>query len=219
MSDVIYLSNVRLSFPHIAEPQRAVIESTGKERISYNCELIMPKDHPGFVQFMQQYGKLAVDKWKEHANDVMKMVQSDRKIRCYGDGAEKINKKTFKPYDGYDGNVFITAGRDHQPQIIQADGKAVDPTNTMACLQLAKRLYGGCRVNAAIKPWLQNNQYGRGVRCDLVAIQFAGDDTPFGEGLVDATPLFGAVAVQSQPQMPSAPFAAQSGLPSFLGGQ
>ena len=60
MSEIIYLSNVRLSFPHLAEPQRQVNEATGKERISYNCEFIMPQDHAGFIQFMQRYGAMAL---------------------------------------------------------------------------------------------------------------------------------------------------------------
>jgi hypothetical protein len=96
-------------------------------------------------------------------------------------------------------------------------------------------MYGGCRVNAAIKPWLQDNKHGRGIRCDLIAVQFAADDTPFGEGATDASNLFGAVAgapagfgavapagmpagfgAVAPAGMPAAPFA---GLPSFLGGQ
>ena len=52
MSEIIFLSNVRLSFPHLAEPQRQVNEQTGKERISYNCEFIMPQDHQGFNQLI-----------------------------------------------------------------------------------------------------------------------------------------------------------------------
>ncbi len=194
MSEIIFLSNVRLSFPHLAEPQRQVNEQTGKERISYNCEFIMAQDHAGFQQFMQKYGALAVEKWKEHANTVMQMIQGDRKTRCYGRGEEKVNKKTFQPYDGYAGHVFITAGRDSQPQMIQADGQPIDPTNTMAYQALARKMYGGCRVNAAVKPWLQDNKHGRGIRADLIAVQFAGDDKPFGEGAVDASNLFGAVA-------------------------
>ena len=222
MSDVIFLSSVRLSFPHLAEPQRQINELTGKERISYNCEFIMPQDHAGFGQFMAKYGAMALEKWKEHANTVMQMIQGDRKTRCYGRGEEKVNKKTFQPYDGYAGNVFITAGRDSQPQVIQADGQAIDPTNSMAYQQLARKMYGGCRVNAAVKPWLQDNKHGRGIRCDLIAVQFAADDKPFGEGAVDASNLFGAVAgapagmfSPTAAAMPAAPFA---GLPSFLTG-
>ena len=225
MSEIIYLSDVRLSFPHLTEPQRQVNEATGKERISYNCEFIMPQDHAGFTQFMQRYGAMALEKWKEHAQTIMGMIQNDRKLRCFGRGEEKINKKTFQPYDGYAGHVFITSGRDSPPQMIQANAQPVDPSNTMAYQQLARKMYGGCRVNAAIKPWLQENRHGRGIRCDLVAIQFAGDDTPFGEGAVDASNLFGAVAGAAPAGfapagMPAAPFpGASGGMPPFLGNQ
>ena len=221
MSDIVFLSNVRLSFPHLADPQKQVNEVTGATRISYNCEFLMPQDHPGFQQFMARYGALALEKWKEHAQAVMGMIQQDRKTRCFGQGNEKVNKKTFQPYDGYAGNVYITAGRDSAPQMIQADGTAIDPNNTMAYQTLARKMYGGCRVNAAVKPWTQDNKHGRGIRCDLIAIQFAADDKPFGEGVADASNLFGAVqqaavpgfAASAQPAMPAAPF----GLPSFLG--
>ena len=221
MSDIIFLSNVRLSFPHLAEPQRQINEVTGKERISYNCELIMPQDHAGFAQFMTRYGAMMLEKWKEHAQTLMGMIQNDRKLRCYGRGEEKINKKTFQPYDGYAGSVFITAGRDTPPQMIQADGSPIDPSNTMAYQQLARKLYGGCRVNAAIKPWLQDNKHGRGIRCDLIAVQFAGDDVAFSEGSVDVSGMFGAVAgapanfggSNPYPAMPAAPFAAPAKMP------
>lgn len=220
MSDIVFLSNVRLSFPHLAEPQKQVNEQTGATRISYNAEFLMPQDHPGFQQFMARYAALALDKWKEHANTVMGMIQNDRKTRCFGQGSEKVNKKTFLPYDGYAGNVFITAGRDTAPQMIQADGSPVDPSNTMAFQQLARKMYGGCRVNAAVKPWPQDNKHGRGIRCDLIAVQFAGDDTAFGEGAVDASHLFGSgpsgashAGFGMAPTMPAAPF---GGLPSFL---
>ncbi|MFA5186964.1 MAG: ssDNA-binding protein [Patescibacteria group bacterium] len=225
---IIFLSDVRLSFPNLIEPQRKISPETGKETISYNCELIMPADHAGFGQFMQQYGKLALEKWKEHANAVMQMIAADRKSRCYGAGAEKINKKTMQVYGGYEGNVWLTCGRTMTPQMIQTDGTPIDAANTMAYQQFARKMYGGCRVNAAVKPWLQDNKHGRGVRCDLIAIQFARDDKPFGEGSVDASGMFGAVAAAAAPQgvpgfaaptMPAAPFPQAPMIPGFLGGQ
>lgn len=220
MSDIIFLSSVRLSFPHLSEPQRQRNEVTGAERISYNAEFIMPQDHAGFQQFMQRYGALALAKWNEHAQTVMGMIQNDRKTRCFGKGEEKINKKTFQPYDGYAGHVFITAGRDNPPQMIQADGTPIDPKNTMAYQQLARAMYGGCRVNAAIKPWLQDNRHGRGIRCDLVAVQFAGDDTPFGAGETDVSSMFGAVAAAPAGMFgATAAPAAPMGLPPFMMGQ
>lgn len=228
MSEIIFLSDVRLSFPHLVEPQKQKNELTGAERTSWNAEFIMPDNHAGYQQFMTRYTALAQEKWKEHYGAIMQMIHGDRKSRCYGSGSEKINKKTMQVYDGYVGGMFITAGRDSQPQIIQADGSPIDPTNSMAYQQLTRKMYGGCRVNAAVKPWLQDNKHGRGVRCDLVAVQFARDDTPFGEGSVDASGLFGAVAAGAPasvpgfmaaqaPAMPAAPFGAPTGLPSFMG--
>lgn len=203
MSEIIMLSNVRLSFPHLSEPQKDQTND-GKYRVSYNAEFILSKDHPGFKQFMTRIGEMAADKWKEHANNVLGLINKDRKLRCYGDGSEKVNKKTFEPYHGYTGNLYITAGCTtimenpegvaKRPQIIQADGSAVDPMNTMAYNQLTRQMYGGCRVNAAVKPWLQENKHGRGVRCDLVAVQFFKDDEPFGAGSEDVSEFFGAVA-------------------------
>ncbi len=212
MSDVIYISNARLSFPHLAEPQRTVNEVTGKERISYNCELLLPPDHPGFAAFMKRFGELAIAKWNEHAQNVMQLINNERKTRCYGRGEEKVNKKTFQPYDGYVGHVYITCGRETPPQMIADDGNPVDASNTMATQALARKMYGGCRVNVAIKPWLQENKHGRGIRCDLVAIQFAGDDKAFGEGSVDVSPMFKPVA--SAPA--AAPAVSIPGLPPFL---
>ena len=155
MSDVIYLSDVRLSFPNLAEPQKQRNEQTGAERISYNCELIMPRDHQGYAQFMQVYARAIQEVFKEHAGSVMQMIQNDRKSRCFGAGEEKVNKKTFQPYDGYPGMVFITAGSKDRPQMIKPDGNPVDPADpsyVMAYQALARKMYGGCRVNAAVKP-------------------------------------------------------------------
>ena len=212
MSDLIFLSNVRLSFPHLAEPQRKVSPETGKERVSYSGDFIMAPDHPGFKQFMAKVNEMALAKWKEHAGTVMGIINADRKLRCYGDGGQKVNSKTFQTYDGYAGQVFITAGRDQPPQIIQPDGTPVDPTNSMAYQALTRNMYGGCRVNVAVKPWLQENKHGRGVRCDLVAVQFAGDDKAFGEGAVDASGMFGAVAAAA-PAAPSFFGAAPAAMP------
>lgn len=214
-SNVIFLSNVRLSFPHLTEPQKTVNEATGQTRVSFNTEFIMPESHPSFAQFWAMYQKLMTETFAENAPVVMNMIAADRKLRCYGRGEEKVNKKTFTPYDGYAGNVYLTAGSDRQPQVIQADGNPVDPTNTMAYQALTRAMYGGCKVNAAVKPWVQKNKHGNGIRCDLVAVQFAGDDTPFGEGgTPDVKGLFGAVAQTSVGAGMFSP--APATLPSFF---
>lgn len=197
MSDVIFLSNVRLSFPHLTEPQKTVNAQTGDTRISYSANFLMPESHQGFQQFMVMYQQMIAAKFAEKTPIVLNMIQADRKLRCFARGEEIVNATTLQGYDGYPGNMVLTAGRATPPQLIQADGTPVDPLNTMAYQAIARTMYAGCRVNAAIKPWRQENKHGNGIRCDLIAIQFAGDDKPLGVGEIDVKGLFGAVAQTS----------------------
>lgn len=192
MAEIILLSNTRLSFPNLIEPRAAAENPNAVKK--YSADFIMDQDTPAFKQFMAECGKLALEKWGEHANNVMQLIQQDRRLRCYGSGSERIDKKTFAPYKGYEGKVYIAANRAEPPQMIQSDGTPVDPSNTMGYQMLARKMYGGCYVNAAVRPWLQDNAHGRGIRCDLVAIQFHADGEAFGEGATDASSLFGAVA-------------------------
>jgi len=215
MSEIIYLSDVRLSFPHITEPQVSKNQQTGKERIAYNADFILPKDHPGLAQFMARFGAMAQEKWKENAQNAMQRIHAERKTRCYGSGEEKVNAKTFQVYSGYVGMMYISASSERKPQIIQADGSPLDASNTMAYRDLTSKMYAGCRVNAAIKPWLQQNEHGIGVRSDFVAIQFLRDDEPFGEGAPNVAPMFGAVTGASGNAAAPAP---GMGLPPFMMG-
>lgn len=210
MAEIIFLSNARLSFPHLVEPHAPVAGGIKK----YSADFILAPNDPGVQQFMQRYGALAMEKWGDNANAVMQMIQSDRKLRCYGMGTDKIDKKTFKPYSGYDGMFYISANKDQMPQMIQENGQPVEVGNTMAYQALARKMYGGCYVNAAIKPWIQENSFGRGIRCDLVAIQFSKDGEAFGEGAADASGMFAPVAPAAA-GVPTAAGAAPA-FPSFM---
>ncbi len=208
MSDMILLSNARLSFPQLVEP-RAYQEGQPKK---YSADLILDPNGDDWKRVMGAVMGAAQAKWGENAQAVLQMVQSDRKLRAFGTGAEKVDKKTFKPYDGYEGMMYVSANNGNPPQMIQQDGKAIDPANTMAYQALARKMYGGCYVNAAIKIWVQDNKFGRGIRCELVAVQFAKDGKPFGDALPDASNLFGAVAA------PAAGAATPAGIafPAFM---
>ena len=217
MSDIIYLSNVRVSFPQLVEP-KITKNDNGSERAAWSADFILPPDSQQYKQVMQQYMTLANEKWKERAQTIMQMIQADRKSRCYGNGAEKVNKTTLLPYDGYEGNAYVSAISNRQPQMIQPNGQPVDASNSMAYQAIARGIYGGCYVNAAIRLWLQENTHGRGVRCDLVAVQFSKDGDAFGGGGADVTGMFGAVAAPAAVPaafggMPAAPF---PGMPAFM---
>ena len=224
-SNLIYVS-ARASFPWLASPQEQVNDK-GEKTYSYSTDLIFPPSDPGVAKFMQAYAAIAADKWKENAQAAMQQINSDKRTRCFGAGDEKKSQKTFQVHPGYAGNVYITARNTNQPQIIDVDGRQIDPSNTLALRAAAAKIYGGCYVNAVIKPWAQANTKGIGIRCELVAIQFAKDGEAFGAGApADVSNMFGATAaapampgfaaVQAPaPAMPAAPFGVP-GMPSFM---
>lgn len=236
MSDgIIYLSNVRLSFPHLVEPHSASTIPNAKK--SYQADFIMEETHPSWQEVMNRVGELAQAQWAEHAQAVLQQIYNDRRLRFFGKGAERVDKKTMQPYSGYAGMVYVSGKRDIQPQFIKVNGQPVDMANTMEIQQVARSLYGGCYVNAAIRPWAQDNTHGRGMRCELVAVQFLKDGEAFGAGTTDASGMFGAVQggqsgqatpagmplPNAQPNvnepdagMPNAPFPAPK-MPGFMG--
>lgn len=220
-NEIIFATDLVLSFPHLVDAHKAPTAAPTVQP-KFSADFIIPVDHPALKAFMHRYAEMAQAKWGENANAVMQMIQADRKNRCFGMGTEKVDKKTFKPYKGYDGKAYITASRADRPQMIRADGSPVDASNTMEQQALARKMYGGCYVNVALKPWIQENSFGRGIRCDLVAIQFAKDGESFGDAAEpDVTNMFAAVAAPvgaaSNPFAPQAPAApVMPGLPSFM---
>ena len=210
MSDALYLSNVRLSFPKLIEATAAQGQPNSPKK--FGADLIMPPNHPDFARVMEAIGKLASDKWKEQAPQVLQMIQNDRRLRCWGNGSEKIKKLTMKPYEGYQDMVYFTTSmnEDRPPVMVRSeDGKPVDNANTMERTALARKLYGGCYVNAMVSLWIQDNQYGRGIRMNLNAVQFLRDGEAFGDAAPDVEGVFGAVQGAQAPAMPT-------GFPSFF---
>jgi hypothetical protein len=202
MAETIYLTNVRMSFPKLVEA--AAMKDYPAAGKKWGADLILDPNDPNFTKFMSEVGKMAAEKWGANADTVLQMVQSDKRNRCFGNGAEKVNKK-FEPYVGYPGMVYISASanEDRPPQIVRpSDGVAIDNLNTLERTAAARKLYGGCYVNAAVRPWAQDNQFGRAIRCELIAIQFLRDGDSFGEGSADVSGMFGAVPEAAAPAFP-----------------
>lgn len=197
---IIYFSNVRCSFPNLTEPFRSVKFPASAPMFSIDI-IDIPPDSPQVKEFMQSYVNMAATTWKEHANQVMQMIQSDKRARCFGMGPEKVNETTFKPLDGYGQGVWINAKSKNRPQIIRPDGKPA--SNDVEALELARKIYGGCRVNVALQPWLRTSN--KGISCDLIAVQFASDDTSFGVTSPDVSGMFGATAPVAPPMFGAAP--------------
>lgn len=196
----IALSNVRLSFPKLITPEPS---SPGADP-TFGCSFLLAPNDPQFANFMSLVGLCAETKWKEKAAIFLRQIENDMRQRCYGLGDNKLKAATGIPYEGYPGMYYISASSraDRPPLIARSeDGQLVDNNNTMERTTAARKLYGGCYVNARIGLWAQDNQYGKGIRCNLFALQFQGEGTPFGDSGPDLTDAFKPVPGMQQPGM------------------
>lgn len=204
MAPVIYFENVRCSFPSLTQP--FVSKKFPNSPPMFGIDIIdIPPNDPKIADFMRAYAEIAGKTWGAPAQQIMQMIQTDKRSRCFGMGPEKVNEETFTPLAGYNQGVWINSKSKNRPQMIRSDAKVA--SNDIEALDLARKIYGGCYVNIAIRPWLRLSN--KGVSSELVAIQFVRDGESFEAGGADASSMFGAVA--------SAAPAAPAGFPSFLG--
>lgn len=211
----IIIQAVTAAYPTLVEP--TVNRDFPNSPAKFGMTLLMDPNHPGFAQFMAEAQKMAQDKWKEHAPNVLNLIQSQRNLRCFGRGEEALTK-TGALRAGYAGKIYLSCSsdKDHPPQIVKREGGIVKVAHDLERQELAKRIYGGCLVNVAISPWLQDNAAGKAIRCNLHAVEFAGDGEPLGDGSsVDVASLFGSITPPAT-TMSAAGGMTFPGMPSFL---
>ena len=160
----VKLNNVRLSFPQLFEAK--TVNGEGKPAFSA-AFLISPKD-PQIKVITDAIDAVAKEKWGAKADAMLKTIRAADKT-CLHSGDLKAN------YDGFEGMMYISARNAIKPLVI-------DVNKTPLTAQDGKP-YAGCYVNAVVELWGQKNQFGERVNANLLAVQFAKDGEPFGDGV------------------------------------
>ena len=110
-----------------------------------------------------------VKKIRAGITDALKENNKGKKLPpekyCLRDGDESGK-------DEYEGYMTVSCNTSGDIRVLAGDGKTTI-TESKDCA-----IYAGCLVNAKIRLWWQNNDFGKRVNAELVAIQFAGDGTP-----------------------------------------
>ena len=77
--------------------------------------------------------------------------------------------------DGFgEGVFFFNASNTKRPTLVDRDRAPL--------IEDDGKPYAGCYVNAIVKPWAQDNQYGKRINFSLEGIQFVRDGEAFGGG-------------------------------------
>ena len=155
MSKQFKLKDVRLSFPSLF--RKAVFQG---ESTKFEATFLLDKEKH----------KAVIDEIKAEINricreDLKSKIPSDKICLKDGDDFE---------YDGYAGHYSIKATNNTKPTVVNRDRSPITEDDNV--------IYAGCRVNAMIELWAQNNGYGKRINCNLKGVQFFADDKPFGDG-------------------------------------
>ena len=182
---LVRLEGVRLSFPTLATPRAFAPGQLEK----YSADFILESDDPAYAEFKKRGAKLCSDKFGAKAEQIIKMISGNPKLRAFCDGSEKV-KSDGSQYVGYEDMVAISANTTRKPKLVDANGDDLMNVN---------KLFGGCYVNAYVKPWVQDNKFGKAIRCELIGIQYVKDGESFGGDRVDTSSLFSAIDEAPEP--------------------
>lgn len=152
----IKLNNVRLSFPSLW--RKSVYNG---EETKFEATFLLNK-------------KTQADKVKEIEAAIAALIKEQLKGSKLGGDKICLKDGDDFEYVGYAGNMSIKASSNKRPLVIDRDKSILSEEDN--------RLYAGCRVNATIELWAQNNNYGKRINANLLAVQFYKDDEPFADG-------------------------------------
>lgn len=153
----IMLKNVRLSFPSLFQTELYNGDDTGK----YTSTFLLDKEaHADTIAEIKKGMKEAAEaKFGKPIPKAIKYALRD------GDEVDT---------DGYAGCYSLKAGTKKRPLTIDKSTTVVAEEDDV--------FYAGCYVNAKIDYWVQDNQWGKRVNCNLLAVQFIKDGEAFGTG-------------------------------------
>lgn len=163
----IVLKNVRIAFANgVFSPQQ--FEGSGAPR--YSCTFLVEPGSENDKMIQAEIKKAAEAKWEKKAQITLESIAQGPQARCYYKG-------DLKDYDGFAGKMALSTVRPVDkgaPLVIDRDKSELHVQDG--------RPYSGCFVNGKVQIWAQDNKFGKGIRCTLVAVQFVKDGEAFGGG-------------------------------------
>ena len=161
----ILLKDLRFSYPHVFIAKAQVDKKTGKLGApKFSIQGLMPKTTH----------KPAKDLVKKVCDGIL----AEKKVGRIKDDAKFMKDGDLQAKDECDGMYVISASEQatRPPKVRGPDASPWNATDHAA------RIYGGCYGNILIRPWWQDNEYGKRINAGLVAVQFVRDGEPFGSG-------------------------------------
>jgi hypothetical protein len=175
----LLLANVRLSYFFGFKPYEGDDGSS-----SYCSHLIMATNHPQLGALQNLMRKVATDTWKDKAEEVLMQLKAQDRLCIHRGDVSKPGQ------DAYKGLLYISSSSKIKPRIVATVGginQEVGEDHELAC-------YSGCKANAIVSIWAQNNKFGKRINAQLMGVQFVSHDQRLsGAGRVASVDEFGIV--------------------------
>lgn len=165
------------SFPSLSNPRppknakdsEEDKDAAGKYEITLLLNPADPK-HKAALKAVDTDIKRAINEYFEGKKLPMKPL-----TEVFGDGNNYVSQETGEVVEGYAGHWYIKARAlpKNPPRVLR--GREDIPR-----ADADRVLYAGCKVNATINIWMQDNEHGRAVRFNLRGVQYAGQGEAFG---------------------------------------
>lgn len=162
------ISNVRASYPHLDKPYGG--DDGGQPK--YSIVALLPKaTHGAAKEVIMKQIELAK---KNHPGGPLKVAPSMLFL--------KDGDVDFPDKEDYEGMWVLSARESKRPDVLDMDKTELTDPN-----EIVDEIYGGCWVSIVIRPWSQDNKFGKRINANLVSVLKRKDDEPFGEGRVDTS--------------------------------
>lgn len=155
----VTLNNVRLSFPALFKPKVNKLEPDKDPKFGASLILDKKADASQIDALRNAVRAVALAQWPKGIPKTVKF--------CVRDGSEKET-------DGYgDGVIFLNATNQHRIGVVDRDMTPL--------VEEDGKPYAGCYVNAVIRLWAQDNNFGKRINAQLQGVQFSRDGEAFGD--------------------------------------
>lgn len=149
----ILVKNVRLSYAHIFKKWGLNEGDTKKFSAKFHLD---KKTHAADIKALGQHlGKMMTEAFKGR-------IPNDKLF--LRDGAQTGKDEVADQW-------IISASEDKAPDVINRDKSRINEDDDI--------VYSGCYVNVLIRPWTQNNKFGKRINANLLAVQFVKDGERF----------------------------------------
>lgn len=166
-SEIIKLKKVRLSFAKLFTPESFREGQAKRYEATYLLDPSDAEHRKSIKEIRSEAKRILIEYYGDESKIPTKGKNAN--ILCFG-----LADEDGEVYDGYEGMFYIKSATPaaKPPRIIDRDKSPLTEEDG--------RPYSGCYVNTNITLWVQNNEFGNRVNCNLRIVQFHSDGEAFG---------------------------------------